>query len=431
MKGRTPVGSVRIVTRHEFRTAVTRPSYIILTAAMPVLVALAVAGFSIFTLVTREDAEAETASSAESSAQTPRLGYVDLTDGPALFGAHQDQPGAVFVPMPDRNAGIAALTDEQIDALFVFPPDYAETGTVVRVRIADDGGVFGPDGPSYSGTLRGFVLSNLFADDVPAGLAERLQIPYTLVTEEVRPDGAEDESAGFDVGRAAFFAVAGISLLFSVFFSSGYVLNALVEEKENRVMEVLLSSVKPDALLLGKFLGLGAAGLLQMAAWLASVGVGVLVVGLIVDIPADILTMPGIGDIAIAAGYFLFGYALFASLMAAVGAVTTSLREANQISAIVIVPAFIPVWLNFILFTEPEGTVARVLTYIPVTAPVTGFIRLAIGAMGPLETVAALLVLAASAAGALWLAMRLFRAYLLMYGKRPTLKDMARSVVSG
>lgn len=432
MKGRTPVGSVRIVTRHEFRTAVTRPSYIILTAAMPVLVALAVAGFAIFTLVTREDAEAEIASSAESSAQTPRLGYVDLTDGPALFGAHREQPGAVFVPVSDRVAGIAALMDEQIDALFVFPPDFAETGNVVRVRIADDGDVFGPDGPSYSATLRGFVLANLFADEVPTGLAERLRIPYTLVTEEVRPDGGtEDESAGFDLGRAAFFAVAGVSLLFSVFFSSGYVLNALVEEKENRVMEVLLSSVKPDALLLGKFLGLGAAGLLQMAAWLASVGVGVLVVGLIVDIPADILTMPGIGDIAIAAGYFLFGYALFASLMAAVGAVTTSLREANQISAIVIVPAFIPVWLNFILFTEPEGTVARVLTYIPVTAPVTGFIRLAIGAMGPFETVAALLVLAASAAGALWMAMRLFRAYLLMYGKRPTLKDMARSVMSG
>ena len=426
------MGSVRIVTRHEFRTAVTRPSYIILTAAVPVLVALAVAGFAIFTLVTREEAEAETASSAQSSAETPRLGYVDLTDGPALFGAHQEQPGAVFVPVSDRDAGIAALMDDQIDALFVFAPDYAETGTVVRIRIADDGtGVFGPDGPSYSGTLRGFVLSNLFADEVPAGLADRLQTPFTLVTEEVRPDGAEDESAGFDIGRAAFFAVAGISLLFSVFFSSGYVLNALVEEKENRVMEVLLSSVKPDALLLGKFLGLGAAGLLQMAAWLSSVGVGVLVVGLIVDIPADFLTMPGIGDIAIAAGYFLFGYALFASLMAAVGAVTTSLREANQISAIVIVPAFIPVWLNFILFTEPEGTVARVLTYIPVTAPVTGLIRLAIDAMGPLETVAALLVLAASAAGALWLAMRLFRAYLLMYGKRPTLKDMARSVVSG
>lgn len=431
MRGREPVGSVRIVTRHEFRTAVTRPSYIILTAAMPVLVALAVTGFAIFTLVTREDGEAETASSAESSAETPRLGYVDLTDGPALFGAHQEQPGALFVSVSDRDAGIAALMDEQIDALFVFPADFVETGTVVRVRIADDGGVFGPDGPSYSGMLRGFVLSNLFADDVPAGLAERLRIPYTLVVEEVRPDGADEESAGFDVGRAAFFAVAGISLLFSVFFSSGYVLNALVEEKENRVMEVLLSSVKPDALLLGKFFGLGAAGLLQMAAWLASVGVGVLVVGLIVDIPADFLTMPGAGDIAIAAGYFLFGYALFASLMAAVGAVTTSLREANQISAIVIVPAFIPVWLNFILFTEPEGTVARVLTYIPVTAPVTGFIRLAIGAMGPLETVAALLVLAASASGALWLAMRLFRAYLLMYGKRPTLKEMARSVVPG
>ena len=117
--------------------------------------------------------------------------------------------------------------------------------------------------------------------------------------------------------------------------------------------------------------------------------------------------------------------------MAAVGAVSTSLREANQISALVIIPAFIPIWLNFILFSDPEGTAARVLTFIPFTAPVTGFIRLAIDAMGPLETVGALLVLALCAAGALLLAMRLFRAYLLMYGKRPTLKDMARSVISG
>ena len=427
------MGSVRIVTRHEFRTAITRLSYIITTAAVPVLVALGVAVFAIFTFVTREDAESEAVSGVERSADLPRLGYVDLTNGPALFGGHQEQSGAVFVPVSDRDGGVAALANEEIDALFVLPADYAETGTVVRVQVAeDDGGVFGSDGPSYSAALRGFVLSNLFAAEVPAGLAERLRTPYRLVTEEVRPDGgdAEDES-GFDIGRAAFFAIAGVSLLVSVFFSSGYMLNALVEEKENRVMEVLLSSVKPDALLLGKFFGLGAAGLMQMVAWLASIGAGVLVIGVIVDIPADLVTIPSVGDIAIAAAYFLFGYALFASLMAAVGAVTTSLREANQISALVIVPAFIPMWLNFILFTEPEGTVARVLTYIPVTAPVAGLIRLAIDAMGPLETVAALLVLALCAAGALWLAMRLFRAYLLMYGKRPTLRDMARSVVSG
>lgn len=427
------MGSVRIVIRHEFRTAVTRPSYIILTAAVPVLVALAVAGFAIFTLVTRGDGDADNAPGVAQSADLPRLGYVDLTDGPALFDGHREQAGAVFVPVTDQEAGVAALKAEEIDALFVFAADFVETGRVVRVRIAEgEDGIFGPDGPSYGTALRGFVLSNLFAEDAPAGLAQRLRVPYTLVTQEVQLDGgAAEDDRGFDISRAAFFAIAGISLLVSVFFSSGYVLNALVEEKENRVMEVLLSSIKPDALLLGKFFGLGAAGLLQMATWLASVGVGALVLGLIVDIPTDLLTMPGVGDIAIAAAYFLFGYALFASLMAAVGAVTTSLREANQISAIVIVPAFIPVWFNFILFNEPEGTLARVLTYIPVTAPVTGLIRLAIDAMGPLETVAALLVLAVGAAGALWLAMRLFRAYLLMYGKRPTLKDIARSVVSG
>ena len=424
--------SVRIVLRHEFRTAVTRLSFIITTAAVPVLVTLAVAGFAIFTLVTRDDGDADTAAGVERGVESTRLGYVDPTEGPSLFDGHHEQAGAVFVPVPNQEAGIAALRAAEIDALFVFAEDFVETGRVVRVRIAeDDGGVFGPEGPTYSSALRGFVLSNLFADEVPARTVERLRSPYRLETEEVGADGATDDGPGFDIGRAAFFAIAGVSLLVSVFFSSGYMLNALVEEKENRVMEVLLSSVKPEALLLGKFLGLGATGLLQMAAWLASVGIGALVLGLIVDIPANLLTMPGVGDIAIAAAYFLFGYALFASLMAAVGAISTSLREANQISALVIVPAFIPIWFNFILFGEPEGTLARVLSFVPFTAPVTGFIRLAFDGMGPLETVGALLVLALCAAGALVLAMRLFRAYLLMYGKRPTLKDMARSVVSG
>ena len=428
------MGSVRIVTRHEFRTAVTRLSFIITTAAVPLLVALAVAGFAIFTLVTRGDGDTESAPGIERSDELPRLGYVDMTAGPALFGGHREQAGALFVPVSDRPTGVAALRDEEIEALFEFPPDFVETGRVVRVRFADDGGgVFDPDDPSYSGALRGFVLSNLFAGEVSGTLAERLQVPYRLATEEVQADGGatDEDSSQFDVGRAAFFAVVGISLLFSLFFSSGYLLNALVEEKENRVMEVLLSSVKPDALLLGKFFGLGAAGLIQMAAWLASIGVGVLLIGLIVDIPTELLAIPSVADIAVAAAYFLLGYSLFASLMAAVGAVSTSLREANQISALVIIPAFIPIWLNFILFSDPEGTAARVLTFIPFTAPVTGFIRLAIDAMGPLETVGALLVLALCAAGALALAMRLFRAYLLMYGKRPTLKEMARSVISG
>ena len=428
------MGSVRIVTRHEFRTATTRLSYIITTAAVPVLVALAVAGFAIFTLVTGDDGDAEPVPGVERSSDSERIGYLDLTEGPVLFGGHREQAGAVFVPVSDREAGVAALANEEIEALFVFPADFGDTGTVVRVRVDEgEGGVFDFEGSSYSTALRGFVLSNLFAREVPARFAERLRVPYQLVTEEIQPDGgaAEEDSADFDPGRAVFFGIVGISLVFSIFFSSGYLLNALVEEKENRVMEVLLSAVKPDALLLGKFFGLGAAGLLQMLAWLTSIGVGVLLIGLMVDIPAELLAVPAVADIAVAAVYFLLGYALFGSLMAAVGAVSTSLREANQISALVIVPAFIPLWLNFILLAEPEGTLARVLTYIPFTAPVTGLIRLAIDAMGPIEMLTALLVLAVCAAGALVLALRLFRAYLLMYGKRPTLKDMARSVVRG
>ena len=160
------MGSVRIVTRHEFRTAITRLSYIITTAAVPVLVALGVAVFAIFTFVTREDAESEAVSGVERSADLPRLGYVDLTNGPALFGGHQEQSGAVFVPVSDRDGGVAALANEEIDALFVFPADLCRNGN----GGAGPGGRgrrrrrSGRMGLHTAAALRGFVLSNLFAD---------------------------------------------------------------------------------------------------------------------------------------------------------------------------------------------------------------------------------------------------------------------------
>ena len=426
--------NVRIVARHEFRTALSRLSYIILTAAPAVLIALAVVGLVIYTAVNIGEADDDAGGGTQ---QADRVGYVDNTgaSGGALFLGHQRQVGALFVPMPDRAAGIAALAAEEIDALFIFPEEFAATGAVVRVRVAEQqiAGLFGAEsGGSYTGALRGFVLANLFARDVSPELTERLSVPYVLRTEEVQPDGSPAEDAREPViGRAAFFIVVGVSLMVSIFFSAGYMLNALAEEKENRVMEVLISSVKPSALLLGKVLGLGAAGLLQMIGWMAPIAIGLLLVNLIVDIPASLIAAPSLSDILVAAAYFLFGYLLFASLMAAVGAVTTSLREANQVSALVILPAFIPVWLNFLLLSSPEGPLARVLTLVPFTAPVTGLMRHAVDAIGVGETVAALLILAASAAAAIFLAMRLFRIYLLTYGKRPTAREIARGVLRG
>ena len=216
----------------------------------------------------------------------------------------------------------------------------------------------------------------------------------------------------------------------TIFMSSGYLLNALSEEKENRVMEVLLSSVKPEALLVGKFAGLGAAALVQMTIWIASIGFALLGFSLIVDLPGGLVALPAFSDIVIIAAYFVIGYFFFASLMASLGAATTSLREANQASALITVPSFAPLWFLGVILPNPDGTLAKVFSYIPVTAPVAAMIRRALDAMDIWEVALSLSILAIFSILGTVLAARLFRAYLLMHGQRPSIAQIARTVLS-
>ena len=188
------MGSVRIVTRHEFQTAITRLSYIVTTAAVPVLVALAVAGFAIFTLVTGDDADiGQPGRAVVHSADLPRLGYVDLTNG-----IRRGLPGTTSRPPPClcRCRTVIAIPEsrrfgnEAIDALFEFPADFAETGTVVRVQDRRGRGRHLSDRMALpiAGRCAGLCCRICSPTEVPAGLAERLRMPYRLVTEEIQPD---------------------------------------------------------------------------------------------------------------------------------------------------------------------------------------------------------------------------------------------------
>src|SRR5690606_11179757 len=115
----------------------------------------------------------------------------------------------------------------------------------------------------------------------------------------------EDE---IDGARLAFYVIVGVLLIMAVFMTSGYLLQGLNEEKENRIMEVLLSSIRPQQLLFGKLFGLGAAGLFQMLIWVVSGVVFVAVLGTMVEVPAGIDLIPPIDAVIVALLYFVLGY---------------------------------------------------------------------------------------------------------------------------
>ena len=416
-----------LVARHEFSVTLGRLAYRIFAASVPVLAILALIGIAIFQAVSSDDAPQEDASTAPPESVT--FGYVDLTtgeDGQPLFAGFRRQGNTVFTPYPDQEAATAELLEGRIDRLFVFPTDYLKTGTVVEIR-EERPGLF--EGGRGSGALRRFVVENLFAEQVGSERIERIVTPYRLVIDEVSESGVPaDEDV--DPGDTLIFVAASILFLVSAFTASGYLLQGLTEEKENRIMEVLLSSIKPEHLMFGKLVGLGAASLLQIAVWTVAGVAFLLALDLIIDLPFELTRelVPSPGRLLIAFAYFLLGYALIGTLLAAIGAVTTNQRQAGNITAFVILPAVAPMWFLAVLLQDPEGTLARVLSFVPVTAPVTSLMRLSLGGMDGLDVLLSLVALSLSVAVVVWLTARLFRVYLLVYGQQPRMGHLIRTL---
>ena len=254
-------------------------------------------------------------------------------------------------------------------------------------------------------------------------------IPLDFSTERITEKGR----AGSGIASVMFGFAIGFLLYASIVIYGQTIMSGVLEEKTTRVAEVVMSSVPTDTLLAGKVLGVGAVGLTQQIIWIVTTYVLLKLRAPIMarlGAPTMSFTLP---DISLGAGiifllFFLFGFIFYSSLFAAVGSSVNSESEARQAASplmimIISTAVFIqPVLLN------PTGTTARVLSLVPFSSPIIMPIRMAVIGIPPLELAASLGFLAIGCLGALWLASRIYRVGLLMYGKRPTIKEMARWV---
>jgi ABC-2 type transport system permease protein len=252
-------------------------------------------------------------------------------------------------------------------------------------------------------------------------------IPLDFSTERITERGR----AGSGMASVLFGFAIGFLLYMSIVIYGQTIMSGVLEEKTTRVAEVVMSSVPTDTLLAGKVLGVGAVGLTQQIIWIATTYV-------LLKLRTPILAKLGaptvsfsLPDITLAAGvlfllFFLLGFIFYSSLYAAVGSSVNSESEARQAATpllvmIVSTGVFIqPVLLN------PTGTTARVLSLVPISSPIIMPIRMAVTGVPPLDLAMSLIFLAIGCVAALWLASRIYRVGLLMYGKRPTMKEMAR-----
>jgi ABC-2 type transport system permease protein len=254
-------------------------------------------------------------------------------------------------------------------------------------------------------------------------------IPLDFTTERITERGR----AGSGMASVLFGFSIGFLLYLSIVIYGQTIMSGVLEEKTTRVAEVVMSSVPTDTLLAGKVLGVGAVGLTQQILWIATTYV-------LLKLRAPIMEKLGaptmnfsLPDISLAAGvlfllFFLLGFIFYSSLYAAVGSSVNSESEARQAaSPLMIVIVSTGVFIQPVLL-NPTGTTARVLSLVPISSPIIMPIRMAVTGVPPLELAASLGFLALGCAAALWLASRIYRVGLLMYGKRPTIKEMARWV---
>jgi ABC-2 type transport system permease protein len=216
-----------------------------------------------------------------------------------------------------------------------------------------------------------------------------------------------------------------VLFLLSVLMTSGYLMQGTATEKENKVVEVLLASANPDQILAGKLLGLGGAGLLQIAVWLTMLMVtGLGVVPMLVSARVDV---PWVA-LALSIPFFIVAFLFFGGLMLGTGSLGTNMREAQQLAMVWSLTAAVPMMMIAVLIKEPNGVVARVLTWVPFTAGPVVVLRASTDAamLAWWEVAGSLAVLLLSTWLGLRVGARLFRIGLLSAGARPSLREILR-----
>jgi ABC-2 type transport system permease protein len=314
------------------------------------------------------------------------------------------------VPFADAAAAEAALEAESVEAVIAVPPDLSSVGSV---RFAKN-----PDNvvtQIATASIVGLRVQDLLTDSNvdPAALVAAQQAPTV---------DSIDEQTDADQARFLFANIGAVLILVGIFSFGFTVLTGVVEEKQSRVVEVVLSTVRPRDLLMGKVLGIGILGLLQLVVFLlAAVAAATL---------TDRFTLPETTPAAalMLAVWFVLGYALYSTALGFLGALASRLEEASNASTPVTMVAMISYFVAiFAVANDPAGLVARIATFIPMSAPFVVPLRAAFDAIGPIEIVAAVLVTVAAIWVLFLVGARVYAGAVLETAGRTRIRDAWRS----
>ena len=340
---------------------------------------------------------------------TTPLGYVDysgLLADPVSAPAPEppDRPVPIL-PFETEAAARSALDAGQIQAYYVLPADYLSTG---RLSVVHLGALKSPARTQFYD----FLTANLLRSTDPL-IANRLVKGAEIIVQS--PDGSRSISSAnwFNVFLPM---VAGIAFIIAMFSTGGYLMQAVVEEKENRTMEVIITSVSPNQFMAGKIIGDIAIGLTQIFLWMLFIVIPILVFRNTVSFLRGIQIAPQ--TLLLLVFVMLPAFVMVSALMASIGATVSEAREGQQMVGIISLPIWIPYMLIGLLMSNPDSPLALGLSLFPLTAPMTMLMRDGMTILPAWQIALSSVIQVLSAIGAIWLAGRAFRLGMLRYGQR-------------
>ena len=305
------------------------------------------------------------------------------------------------------------VASKEIEGYFYIPSTVYDSGkvefraeNVSNIRIAE----------RFSRTIEEVIVEKrLISQGLDPAKIKKLMADVNVKSIKVSEKGEEKESGFLETFFSGYILI--MVLMFLILTSAQLLIRSVVEEKSNRVIEVLLSSCSARDLMVGKILGLSGLGLLQILVW------GLIGMGFAIKSGANIFA---IDQLLLSAVYVVLGYLLYSAIFVAVGSPVTTEQEAQQITQYVTLILVFPIVLAIPATQNPDSMLIKVLSFIPLLTPAFMIMRIPIQMPALWELLTTIVLLIVSGVFMMWAAGKIFRTAILVYGKRPTIPELIR-----
>jgi len=399
------------VIRHEIVTKLSKPSFWLMTFIFPLIVLLPSIGSQYLAQENVEAAEQNAPGQGENV-----LAIVD--EGNILQEIPEALPRGLVSFYANRDEADAAVHSGEIAQYYILGEDFADTGEVIVV--VEEFSLFQSLQESY--LLNSLIRQNLLGD-YELGLFIDNPIPEI---ETFRQSPVEPGQTEFEADENFVLPYGVMMVLYMlIVIPGGMMLSSVTQEKENRTMEVLLLSLRPRDLMLGKLLGISAIALFQTLIW----GGGILVARQSArESLGEILNVLDPGLLLWGLVFLLFGFLLYASMQGALGAIMPNTKEGSQFTFILLLPMIVPLILISVFMENPNGALATFLSLFPLTSATSMMTRMVVTSVPLWQSITSLAILAVTTLLVVSFAARFFRADTLLSGTKPSRAQLMKTL---